>query len=50
MLRVLGYVLCDINNKVKVKGKKKPGYLRWCTIDCSLVLFVPAVVTHSVIL
>ena len=33
---VLGTILRDLGPKVKAKGKKS-GYLRWCTIDCSLV-------------
>ena len=33
MLKVLSYILYDLDPKVKVIGKKS-GYLRWCTIDC----------------
>ena len=37
MHRVLGIIPCNLVTKVKVKGKSI-GYLRWCTIVCSLVL------------
>ena len=50
MYKVLSYILCDLDPKVKVIGKKS-GYLRWCTIDCCsslylllLILFVRCVI------
>ena len=36
--RVLGNILC--NHDARVKVKMKIGYLRWCAIDCSLVIII----------
>ena len=34
---VLGNILCNHDPRVKIKSEKV-GILRWCTIDCSLVI------------